>query len=182
MSFLQNISGKTNAHLFLMQTDPNNMVLRHNSYLQTQRGNYAEPQLSYRNTFRHTTSLKPFEDHIVYLFSITRQKIWIHRNNIEKRKTDFPEKQIISSINRSICHRLSLEKQTALQKHVQTFEELQAATAWTLKCHCSPNWPTPPCGALRCTHTLTTMNACFANFRHKFLGDAFGNRYTAPKC
>jgi len=74
-------------------------------------------------------SLKPFEDHIVYLFSITRQKIWIHRNEIEKRKTGFSEKQIITSIKRSIRHRLSLEKQIALQKHVQTFEELQAATA-----------------------------------------------------
>jgi len=110
MSFLQNISGKTNAHLFLMQTDPTSMVLRHNSYLQTQRDNYAEPQLSYRNSFRHTTSLKPFEDHIVYLFSITRQKIWTHRNDIEKRKTDFSEKQIITSIKRSIRHRLSLEQ------------------------------------------------------------------------
>ena len=77
--------------------------------------------------------LKPFEDHIVYLFTVTRQKIWNHRNNIEKGNTNFSAKAIITSIQRSIRCRLSLEKNTALQKHVCVFEKLRAVTTWTLK-------------------------------------------------
>ena len=82
--------------------------------------------------------LKPFEDHIVYLFTVTRQKIWNHRNNIEKGNTNFSARAIITLIQRSIRYRLSLEKNTAMQKHVCVFEKLRAVTTWTLKSPLKP--------------------------------------------
>ena len=71
--------------------------------------------------------LKHLEEHLTYLFSTTRYKIWTHRNEIESRTTVFSAQRIIKSIKRSIHHRLAMEKQTALQKFTRTFEELKRA-------------------------------------------------------
>jgi len=76
--------------------------------------------------------LKHLEEHLTYLFSTTRYKIWTHRNEIESRTTVFSAQRIIKSIKRSIHHRLAMEKQTALQKFTRTFEELKRAFTWTL--------------------------------------------------
>ena len=71
--------------------------------------------------------LKHLTQHIIYLFSITRNKIWTHRNNIEKRHTEFSSGKIIRSIISSTRRRLSMENQTAQKTHAQVFDELSNA-------------------------------------------------------
>jgi len=77
--------------------------------------------------FNIPTQLHHVKDHIIYLFSVTRQKIWNHRNNIEQNKMAFSAKKIIQSISRSANHRLHLERHSTLKKHVRIFEEIRAA-------------------------------------------------------
>ena len=99
--------------------------------------------LSYFATTQFTipTQLNHIAKHIIYLFSITRYKIWTHRNNIEKNQTESSTKKITQSITRSTHRRLSLEKQTTLKKHVQMFDDLKnamsAASAQGAAWHCA---------------------------------------------
>jgi len=51
--------------------------------------------------FTKPPQLNPVANHITYLFSIARCKIWKHRNDIEHSKTDFSSQKIIQAIIRS---------------------------------------------------------------------------------
>jgi len=89
----------------------------------------ASLDLNYITTthFMIPQQLQHVEKHIIYLFSIARQKIWTHRNNIEQNKTAFSTAKIIQSITRSTHRRLSMERQSTSKKHVRTFEDIQLA-------------------------------------------------------
>ena len=71
--------------------------------------------------------LKHISDHITYLFSITRYKIWMHRNEIDTNHIEFSATRIIQAIIRSTHRRLHMEKHTTQKKHVQLFEDLTLA-------------------------------------------------------
>ena len=77
--------------------------------------------------------LKTIANHIIYLFTVTRYKIWTHRNDIEHNKINFSTDIIIQAISRSIKHRLSMEKRTTTKTYVQLFETLQSVTTKILK-------------------------------------------------
>ena len=70
--------------------------------------------------------IKHLEEHIIYIFSTTRHKIWTHRNEIESGKIYFSA-QKIKSIKRSIHHRLAMENQTTSQKFSHIFEDFKTA-------------------------------------------------------
>jgi len=69
----------------------------------------------------------PLEDHTIYLFSLAKQKIWHHRNELDKNQATFSSQRITTSIKRAIHQRLSLEKRRRTATYLSTFEQLNFA-------------------------------------------------------
>ena len=78
--------------------------------------------------FQTPLATHPLEDYIIYLFSLTRQKIWLHRIELDKNQTTFSAHKIITSIKSATHQRLSLEKRRKTITYLPTLEQIKNAT------------------------------------------------------